>query len=72
MMQYVGGEDVDLFEAANVWWMFSILAVKKIMKLSRCVTVSKWGGRASGGFRKLLMVENRTLVFPSAVLIKVE
>ena len=41
MMQYVGGEDVDLFEAANVWWMFSILAVKKIMKLSRCVTVSK-------------------------------
>ena len=30
--------DVVLFEAANVWWMFSILELKKVTKLSHCVT----------------------------------
>ena len=33
-------EGVELFEAVSVWWMFSILALKKVMKLLHCVTLS--------------------------------
>ena len=75
MIENVGRDcraGVELFEAVSVWWMFSILALKNVMKLSHCAAVSRWGGKASAGFRILLMVENRALVFPSAVLIKVE
>ena len=44
LMENVGSEcreSVELFEAVNVWWMFSILALKKVMKLSQCAAVSR-------------------------------
>ena len=40
-MKNVGREGVELCEAVNVWWMFSILALKKVTKLAHCATVSR-------------------------------
>ena len=34
-------EDEEVFEAVSVWWIFSMLALKKVMKASHCVTVSR-------------------------------
>lgn len=33
--------DVELFEAVSVFWIFSILALKKVKKTLHCETVSK-------------------------------
>ena len=44
LMENVGREcreGVELFEVINVWWMFSILALKKVIKLSHCATVRR-------------------------------
>ena len=44
LMENVGREcreGVELFEAVSVWWMFSILVLKKVMKLSHCAAVSR-------------------------------
>ena len=34
-------EDAEFLVAVSVWWIFSILALKKVMKVSHCVTVSR-------------------------------
>ena len=40
LMENVDRECRELFEAVIDWWMFSILALKMVIKLSHCATVS--------------------------------